>query len=131
MQGSPRSGNLSPGFDEDDPYEEEDLESYPQWWKKNITEFQNHGMRPYRPPRFRDGELTTEVISTLEEEFNIEIRLQKVLPKEEKGWEVLADGECVATIDRRRDAEGYTVYDIQSAEFEGCIQEAVDSRGDS
>ena len=31
--------------DEDNPYEGEALERYPEWWRRNVATFRAHGMR--------------------------------------------------------------------------------------
>jgi len=121
----PRSANLPAGYDEDDPYEEIDIDELPEWWQQNVREFREYGLRPYRPPRFNDGELTPEVRSLLEEEFGIETRFRVVDPQERSEWEFWADDSLVATVERYRDGEGYTVYDIDSDRFERLVRNAV------
>lgn len=121
----PRSANLPPGYDEEDPYEDEDLSTYPRWWRKNINIFQFHGMRPYRPPRFSDNEYTPPLISDLEEELNLDIQLRTIDPDRKKDWEILVDGTRIAAVARTRTSEGYSQYEIESDTFETLIRSHV------
>lgn len=121
----PRAATLPPGYDEDDPYEGVDLSTYPDWWRRNVEEFREHDMRPYRPPRFADGELTTERIESLEDEFDVELRFRSVNPQAGGRWELTMDGEPITTVDRRREGEGFTRYGISGEEFESIVREAI------
>lgn len=125
MPDPPRAADLPPGYDEDDPYDGEDLSTYPDWWRRNVEEFRDHGMRPYRPPRFADDELTPPVIDALEAELDVAVQLRAVNPQVGADWELLVDGEPVAAVGRRREGEGYTRYDVASAEFERLVREAA------
>lgn len=121
----PRSADLPPGYDEQDPYEGEDLSTYPEWWRRNIEEFREHGMRPYRPPRFADGELTPPMIASLEEEFGVEIQFRSLNPQEGGGWDLVVDGETVGSVERHREGEGYSLYQMTSDEFDAAVRSAV------
>jgi hypothetical protein len=120
-------GGFPPGYDEEDPYEDEDLEEYPDWWRRNIEEFREHDLRPYRPPRFVDGVLVPPFISELEEETNEEIHLRTLQPTEEGTWEVLLGLERVTTVDRYRHSDGYSVYEIESESLGQLVRESADS----
>lgn len=126
-QTPPRGRHLPAGYDEDDPYEGEDLSTYPDWWRRNIEEFRAYNMRPYRPPRFTDGELLPEVIRTLERELSVDIRFRSVNPQEGSKWEVLLDDTPIFAVDRYREGEGYSLYDLPSTEFETRIRNAADT----
>lgn len=121
----PRPASLPPGFDEDDPYAGEDLSTYPDWWRRNVEEFREHDMRPYRPPRFLDGEVTTERIDAMEAAFEVDIRFRAVNPQSGGEWELVVDGDVVATVPRRREGEGFTRYGITAEEFEATVREAI------
>ena len=124
----PRSSTLPPGYDEDDPYQGQDLADYPPWWRENVERFREHGMRPYRPPQFRDGELTTPVVERLEEALGVTVRLRAVNPTYEEPWDVCVDGEPVASVDRARNSEGRTIYAISSDDFESLVRRAAEGR---
>jgi hypothetical protein len=113
----PRDANLPPGYDEDDPYENVDVSSFPAWWRRNIEEFRQYGLRPYRPPRFLDGAITTEVIDDLEGELGVEIRLRTTDPGVDHAWEVWVDGTPVHEIDKRRDGDAYSEFGMESEAF--------------
>jgi len=124
-RGPPRDASLPPGYDEEDPYEGEDLSTYPDWWRENVEEFRDHGMRPYRPPRFLDGALVPAVIESLETDLSVTIRLRALDPQDSGGWKLEVDGERVGTVKRRRTGDGYSLYELSSDEFESLVREAV------
>lgn len=121
----PRAENLPPGYDEEDPYEGEDLSTYPDWWRRNVEEFREHGLRPYRPPRFTDGVYLPELVFALESELDVTIQIRGVNPRAGDDWEIRVNGQPVGTVGRRREGEGYTLYEITSAEFEALIRKAA------
>ncbi len=125
MSDPPRPADLPPGYDEEDPYADEDLSTYPDWWRRNVEEFRAHGMRPYRPPRFADDELTPPTIEALEAELDVDVQLRAVNPQVGGDWQLVVDGEPVAPVGRRREGEGFTRYDVASAEFERLVREAA------
>lgn len=122
-----RRATLPPSYDENDLYEDDDLSAYPDWWKQNVLEYQEHDLRPYRPPRFSDGELTPEVIDRLESELDVQIQIQFVNPEGSNEWELSVDGEPVAEIERRRMSDGYTRYRLSSEEFTSRVYRTVNS----
>ena len=121
----PRPESVPAGYDEDDPYADEDVSTYPEWWRRNIEQFREHGMRPYRPPRFTDGEYTPEVIEALEAELGVDVLIRAVDPRVGDDWSVFVDGREVATVGRHRSGDGYTVYELASDEFESAVRRAV------
>jgi len=110
-----------PGEDPENPYENTDISELPDWWRESIEEFRQYGLRPYRPPRFEDGELKHEVVGDLEDRHGVEVRFVAYPSGSpatgRKVWEVRVDGETVGEVDRRRSPEGYTVYGMDSGEF--------------
>ncbi len=120
----PRAASLPAGYDEADPYGDEVIEDYPEWWRDHVETFREHGMRPYRPPRFADGAVTTAVIERLEDELGVGIRLRK--PPDGEEWALLVDDDPVVTVGRRRDGDGFTVYDLDSEQVEALVREASD-----
>lgn len=123
----PRDEELPPGYDEDDPYGDVDLDILPEWWRRNVAEFECHGMRPYRPPRFADDALVPEVVASLEATLNVEIRFTCVDPQEGNEWTVTVDGKQVTTVTHEREGEGFTRYDIGSERFQSVVKEACDA----
>lgn len=124
----PRPEHAPAGYDEDDPYEGEDIETYPDWWRANIEEFREHEMRPYRPPRFSDGKITPELVAELERDLGVDVLIRAVNPDVDDDWSVLVDGREVATIGRHRSGEGYTVYEMTGDAFASMVRDAVDRR---
>lgn len=122
----PRDASLPPGYDEHDPYADEDLSTYPSWWRQNVEEFRDHGMRPYRPPRLADGTLSPPLLDDLREEFGAAVRFQSVDPQSGGAWELVVDDEAVATVEHRRHGDGYTVYDLTAEEVRGLVREATE-----
>jgi len=124
-QDQPRSANLPPGFDEEDPYEDQDLDEYPEWWRTNIERYRDHELRPYRPPRLAEGTFTPELIANLESKYGVTIQIRAVDPTVGDDWELWVDGEPVAPVPRRRDGAGYTVYGVDADEFTSLIRRAA------
>ncbi|QLG29904.1 hypothetical protein HUG10_20055 (plasmid) [Halorarum halophilum] len=124
-----RRANLPPGYDEEDPYEDQDLESYPAWWRRNVAEFRAYGLRPYRPARFEDGAFTAAVVGELEAELGIEVRLRTVDPGVDRAWEVWVNGAFLERIDKRRDGGGYSEFGMESEAFRELVRSSVDVDG--
>jgi len=116
----------APGADPDDPYEDIDLDTLPEWWQRAIEEFEAHDLRPYRPPRFDDGTLAHEAVADLERELGIDISIGSIETDYREQWTIRVDDESVGTIGRHRSSAGYTVYETERAEFESLIRDAVE-----
>lgn len=121
----PRPATHPPGYDEESPYEGVDLETFPGWWRRNIEEFRRHEMRPYRPPQFADGTVTTPVIARLEEALDVSIWIRAIDPQEDGDWEVVADGEALGTVERVRTQGGHSRYGMTADEFETVVRNAL------
>jgi hypothetical protein len=117
------------GYDEEDPYDGVDLSSYPDWWREAIERFREHGMRPYRPPRFADDELVPPTVADLEAELGVRIELRSTDPGPHPEWAVWIDGERVERIGRSREADGHTAYELDREAFEALVREAVGDDG--
>ena len=115
-----------PGEDPEEPYEDVDIETLPDWWREGVELHREYDLRPYRPPRFADGALVYEAVADLEAEFGVDIRLSGVGAEYGDDWTLLVDGEAVAPLARQRSAEGYTVYDLPAEAFERLVREAVE-----
>jgi hypothetical protein len=113
------------GADPVDPYEDVDVSELPGWWRRAIREFEAHGLRPYRPPRFEDGTPTRDVIERIERDLGVEIVLGSVSADYAERWEIRVDGSVVGTVGRHRSPEGYTVYETTGARFEDEVRSAV------
>lgn len=109
-----------------DPFKPMDDGEMPphDWWRRNIEEFRDHGLPPYRPPRFADGALVPPVVDDLERELGLTVRIRVVDPQDGNEWEVLVGGERVGSVDRRRHADGYPVIGLTSAEFSALVRDA-------
>ena len=123
----PVPASLPAGYDEADPYEGVDLSAYPDWWREAVERFREHGMRPYRPPRFADDELVPPTVAELESELGVSVDLRSTDPGPHPEWALWVDGERVETVGRRREADGHTVYELTREEFEPAVHEAATS----
>jgi hypothetical protein len=121
----PRPRDVPAGYDEEDPYHGVDLDEYPEWWRRNVEQFRDHGLRPYRPPRFADGEHTPPVLERLEHKFGVDVLFRAVDPSVGDDWRVVVDGEDVATVGRHRSGDGYTVYEVSTAAFKSIVADHV------
>lgn len=117
---------LPAGYDPDDPYEETDLDSLPEWWRRNVEVHRAHDMCPYRPPRFADGAPVPPVVDELERELGVEVALRGfAAPKGDADWCVWVDGERVASVDHTRTESGASRYGLDVEEFRRLVREAV------
>lgn len=116
------------GEDAVDPYADVDVESLPGWWRESIRLFEEHGLRPYRPPRLADGRLKHELVEELEAELGVEIRFLGIEATYGDDWTLLVDGEAVADVGRHRSTDGYTVFELDASELESLIREAAVER---
>ncbi|MGQ4557108.1 hypothetical protein [Halobellus sp. GM3] len=126
----PRSADLPAGYDEEDPYADTDLDELPDWWQENAEHFRAYGMRPYRPPRFTDGELTTEVVDEIESETGATVEFRAVNPSPQSDWEIVVDGDVVERISRTRTGEGYSQYERPADEVRKLILSHLDADGE-
>ncbi|MFB6303723.1 MAG: hypothetical protein ABEH47_01045 [Haloferacaceae archaeon] len=125
-QDPPRDPGLPPGYDEEDPYEGEDLSTYPEWWRRNVEEFREHGMRPYRPPRLADGTLSPPLLEDLEAEYGVDVRFRAVDPQEGGDWELVVGDDPVLAVDKYRHGDGYSVYEASPEAVRAAVSEAVE-----
>ncbi|MFC6766128.1 hypothetical protein [Natrinema soli] len=123
-------GEEEPTSDPSDVYD--DVTSLPQWWREVVYEFEENGLRPYQPSRFTDDEIVREVVSKLEQRYDVEIRLGAKNPEPDGPWAIHVDGEPVADVEHRREPDGYTRYGVSSDRFEEIVASAIESddRGD-
>ena len=115
----------SPGEDEENPYEDVDISTLPDWWREAIAEFEEYGLRPYRPPRFADGSLKHEVVEDLETSHGIDITFIAYDVRLGDDWVVQVDEEPIGEIGRHRSTEGYTVFEIDSEEFIELVESSL------
>jgi hypothetical protein len=125
MGDPPRDASLSPGYDEANPYEDEDLSTYPDWWRRNVEEFRAEGMRPYRPPRLADGTISPPFLADLSERYEVDVCFRAVDPQAGGEWSLVVGGDPVASVGHERTGEGYTVYHLSPNEVERLVREAA------
>lgn len=113
-----------PGED-DDPYDDTDVSTLPDWWSDAVAEFEAYDLRAYRPPRFADGTLKRAVVETLEAKFGVSIRFANHNATYRDDWTVQVDGEPVTTIGRHRSPKGYTVFEMEADAFVDRILDAL------
>ena len=79
---------------------------------------------------------TPDVIDRLERDLGVPVRIRTGGDATSEPadatpawtWEVWVGDEAITTVDRRRDGEGYTVYETSSSRFERLVRSAVDQR---
>ena len=114
---------------EDPPGDDEDLDAYPSWWRRNVEEFRRYDLQPYRPPRFDDDELLPPLLDALEDDLGASIQLRVVDPQDGNRWEVVVDGDPIAEVDRDRHVDGYSVFHLTADEFERLVREGCEAAG--
>lgn len=118
---------LPAGYDPEDPYDDVDLHSLPEWWRRNVELHRAYDMRPYRPPRFDDGEAVPPVVDELEREFGVDVALRGFAAADgDADWDAWVDGERVVALDHRRDESGSSVYGVTAEEFRRLVRDAVE-----
>lgn len=113
---------------DDTPYENTDVSALPEWWREAIEEFQNHGLRPFRPPQFSDGELKFRTVERLENELNVDIDFVGIRVSHGDDWAVRVDDNIVGTISRQRTSEAYSQFGMPSDEFDKWIRDYIAER---
>ncbi len=113
-----------PGADDEDPYEEVDISTLPEWWQDAIEEHRRYDLRPYRPPRFEDDVIYPRMKAEMQEELGADIMLV-CYDIESREWDIIVDGEEVASVTRERLPEGYSLIEMTSEEFRTVIEEAA------
>lgn len=99
---------MPPGFDEENPYEGDNLSEYPDWWERNVREHRQFDLRPYRPARFSDGGVVPATLRALEDRYGIDIQLYAVDPEVGADWVLAVDGRPRTALPRERLGDGYT-----------------------
>lgn len=89
----------------------------PDWWRENERIREERGLPPYEPPRFADGTYVHEVLDRFEAEYGVDLRLLGVNTRFPEDWELRIDGEPAFAVERTRDENGNTVYELAAAEF--------------
>lgn len=106
----------------EDSYADIDLSRLPKWWQEAIEEFESHELRRYLPPRFSDDVLLYRVVERLEQEHDVDIDFVGKNVEVGDDWTVRIDRDPVGTIGRRRAPEAYTVFEMNSEEFNEWIR---------
>lgn len=128
-------GTVNNGYDHDElnnwlnkenPYDNIDTNTLPEWWVDSVDEFQYFDLQPYKPPLFEDDRIVPLVVGQLEEVYDIKIKIMGVNVSHGDNWEVYVDGNAVTTIDRYRTTEGFTRYRISSERFRGAVERYVE-----
>lgn len=117
-----------PGEDES-AYEDIDLSDLPEWWRRNIEEHDEYGLRPYRPPRFADGVIVPSLLDDLRKRFDVDVELVGRNATYGDDWSVHVAGSPAFDISRHRDPDGYTIIEQSSDSFIEAVEEAVDGSG--
>jgi hypothetical protein len=115
-----------PGETETNPYEDVDISDLPEWWQRAINEFEEAGLRPYRPPRFADGTYKHEVVEKLEQALGVDIEFVGIGVNYGDDWKIRVNGEVVAPVGHRRSTDGYSVFEIPSDDFRSLIRNHVE-----
>lgn len=109
--------------DDGNPYEDIDVSALPDWWRRAIEEFDEAGLRPYRPPRLADGSYKHEVVDDLEATYGVSIEFVGIGVSYGDDWTIRVDGQPVASVGHRRTADGFSVFDIDAEEFRALIRD--------
>jgi hypothetical protein len=106
------------------PFDDED--ERPDWWRRAAAEFERHGLRPYRPPRFADGTPKHEVVDRLEAEYGVDVTFAAFDPEPDDEWAVRIDGETAFEVGHRRHRAGYSIFETTPGQFESAVRDWLD-----
>lgn len=101
-------------------------EDQPVWLREAVEEFDEYGLKPYRPPRFSDGIYLHEIIRELEDNYDAEIRFIGRDIREGDPWEIQIDGRIAREVHRHRHQDGYSVVEMESSDFKEWVRTTVD-----
>jgi len=97
----------------------------PEWWTTNRDLREELGLPEYEPSRLLDGAYLHEVVDELEAVHGCEIEFVSRNPGYPSQWEVLVDGDSVATTTRERDEHGNNVYQLSAADLRTRVEKKV------
>lgn len=84
------------------------------------------GLPEYQPARFDDDVYLYNVISILETEYDCQIQLFAINPRHPDSWQIRIDGDEVLRMKRTKTADGNTIYEMTSEEFETKLRNYLD-----
>jgi hypothetical protein len=97
----------------------------PEWWETNEAIRDRLDLPDYEPPRLADGTYTHELVPELERACDCTIRFIGVNTTFPEDWELRVDGRTVRSVERRRDANGNTVYGLTASELCETVRDTV------
>lgn len=103
----------------------DDRADLPNWWINNQRLRDEMGLPEYRPPRFCDGTYTHETVSKLETELDIALCFRGFDTRYSDDFTVVADGEPLFDVGRKRDNAGNTIYQVTNEEFRKRVESAL------
>lgn len=106
---------------EGNPYEDVDTSVLPEWWQQAIAEFEAADLRPYRPPRLKNGAYKHRVVEDLESRYSVNIEFVGVGVSYGDDWTVRVDGEAIAEIGHRRSTQRFSIFEVSEGELRTLI----------
>ena len=104
----------------------EDRHERPTWWRENDRLRRRLGLPAYEPPRLADGTYVHEVVTDLEAAHGCEVRFRSVVnPEYPEAWELRVDGRRVAPVERHRDDNGNTVFELAPSALRRLVGSAA------
>lgn len=114
-----------PDEEPSDLYDEVDVSELPTWWQSAIEEFEAHGLRPYRPPQFEDGEPVHESVEEIEREWDVQIRFIAFGVDDGDDWEIRIEGNRFGEIGHHRSPDGHSVFEMERDAFVDYVESAL------
>lgn len=97
----------------------------PEGWVEQARFRERYSLPPFRPPRFRDGELLEDKLAALESDLGVDIDLVARDVRRE-GWVVEIDGHRAFRFDHHRDDAANTIIEMTTDEFASAVRSAID-----
>lgn len=105
---------------------EEDSPDLPRWWRENVRLRRRLGLPTYEPPRLADGTYVHELVPALESRFGCTVRLRSVVnPEYPEAWALHVDGRRVGPVERHRDNNGNTVFELSPEALRRLVESAA------
>lgn len=98
----------------------------PDWWEANEELRREYDLPSFDPPSFRDGTIVHNIVTELEERHDCSIQFVNRNPTEDEGWTVLLDGTEVLRVNRYRNENANSVFELSTEQFRTAIETNVE-----
>lgn len=105
-----------------DESDSDELDDVPPWWDDNVEIREELDLPGYDAPKFDDGVYVHTVVEELESLHGCQIQFVQPSPSKGSRWEVRVDGHTVEEVERTRDVDANTVFQISATELRSTVE---------